>query len=66
MRRSFLYKIGFKALTDEAHAIGATNTSFMGSDAIKSTANDEALLLALLASNQILEQQASRTYLLAL
>lgn len=57
---AFLYKIGFRPITNEAHAIGATSTSFLGGDGIKSTAKDEALLLSLLYSGQILSQQTSR------
>lgn len=55
-----LRKIGFQNITNEARAIGATKTSFLGSDGVKSTAQDEALLLSLLHSGQILSQQASR------
>ena len=49
-----------KGVTADAHAIGATSTSFLGRDGIKSTASDEALLLSLLYSGQILTQQSSR------
>lgn len=57
---SLLSKIGYSAITNEAHALGAASTSFMGNDGIKSTANDEALLLGLLYSGQILNNQADR------
>lgn len=57
---AFLRKIGFRPITDEARAIGATSTSFLGSNGIKSTAKDEALLLSLLYAGQILSQQSSR------
>jgi len=57
---AMLKKIGFQAITNEARAIGATKTSFLGSDGVKSTAQDEALLLSLLHSGQILAQQSSR------
>lgn len=57
---ALLLKAGRQAVTDEAHAIGAVNTSFMGKDGIKSTAEDESLLLGLLQSGQILSQQPSR------
>lgn len=60
-----LKKVGYSGVTNDAHAIGATNTSFMGRDGIKSTAHDEALLLSLLHSGQILSQQASRDKLIA-
>lgn len=57
---AFLQKIGYRPITDEAHAIGATSTSFLGNDGIKSTAKDEALLLSLLHTGQILSKQSSR------
>jgi beta-lactamase class A len=57
---ALLRKVGVRPLTDEAHAIGATHTSFLVSNDIKSTAEDESLLLGLLESGQILKQQSSR------
>lgn len=60
-----LRKVGYAGVTDDAHAIGAKNTSFMGKDGIKSTAQDEALFLSLLHSGQILQQQSSRDKLIA-
>lgn len=57
---ALLTKIGYTAITNEAHAVGCTSTSFMGKDGIKSTAADEALLLGMLQSGQILSQQSSR------
>jgi len=57
---ALLKKVTTKSLTEEAHAIGAVNTSFMVSNSIKSTAEDESLLLSLLESGQILSQQSSR------
>jgi len=57
---ALLRKVTPKNLTNEAHAIGAANTSFAVSDNIKSTAEDESLLLSLLESGQILSQQSSR------
>jgi beta-lactamase class A len=57
---NLLRKVGFKAITADAQAIGATKTSFLRSDDIKSTAEDESLLLGLLESGQILSQQTSR------
>jgi beta-lactamase class A len=57
---ALLKRIGYQAITDEAHAMGAVNTSFLVSDDIKSTPEDESLLLALLATGQILTQQSSR------
>ncbi len=64
---ALLRKIGYTQITNEAKAIGASRTSFLGSDGIKSTANDEALLLSLLQTGQILSQQSSRnTFISAL
>jgi beta-lactamase class A len=60
----FLYKVGYQGVTNDAQAIGAKSTSFMGNDGIKSTANDEALFLSLLYSGQILSQQSSRDRLI--
>ncbi len=56
----FLKKVGFAGVTNDAHAIGAKSTTFLGNNGIKSTASDEALLLSLLQTGQILSQQASR------
>ncbi len=58
--KALLEKIGFTTITNEARAIGAYNTSFLGKDGIKSTSEDEALLLSLLQTGQILNQQSSR------
>lgn len=55
-----LKKVGYSGVTNDARAIGATSTSFLGNNGIKSTAHDEALLLSLLYSGQILTQQTSR------
>jgi beta-lactamase class A len=59
---ALLTKIGYQAITNEARAIGATSTSFLGREGtgIKSTAADEALLLAALYKGQILTQQTNR------
>lgn len=61
---ALLDKIGFTNITNEAHSIGCINTSFLGSDAIKSTPEDIALLLAELQTGQILTQQSSRDTLI--
>ena len=61
---ALLKKIGFTPITNEAKAIGATRTSFLGSSGIKSTAEDESLFLSLLYSGQILSQQSSRDVLI--
>ncbi|MFZ1301805.1 MAG: serine hydrolase [Candidatus Microsaccharimonas sp.] len=61
---AFLRKIGYKGVTDDAQAIGCKNTSFLGSNGIKSTASDETLFLGLLQSGQILGQQSSRDKLI--
>ena len=55
-----LLGIGYDKVTADAHAIGATNTNFNLSKGISSTPNDEAHLLSLLYSNQLLNQQSSR------
>ena len=60
-----LKKVGYAGVTNDAHAIGATSTSFLGRDGIKSTAADEALLLSMLHTGQILNQQSSRDKLIA-
>ena len=57
---ALLKKVTVKSLTDEARAIGATNTSFLVANDLKSTAEDESLLLSLLETGQILSQQSSR------
>ena len=57
---ALLKKATGKSVGNEAHALGATNTSFKVTTNIKSTAEDESLLLGLLQSGQILEQQSSR------
>jgi beta-lactamase class A len=57
---NLLFRAGKQAVTDDAHAVGATNTSFMSSAGIKSTSEDESYLLALLQTGQILSQQSSR------
>jgi len=57
---ALLKKVTVKSLTDEAHAIGANNTSFLIANNLKSTAEDESLLLSLLETGQILSQQSSR------
>lgn len=61
---TLLEKIGFTNITNEARAIGCVNTSFLGSDGIKTTADDLALLLAQLQTGQILRQQSSRDTLI--
>lgn len=62
--KALLLKVGFTPITNEARAIGCVGTSFLGSDGIKSTPEDLALLLAMLQSGQILDQQASRDRLI--
>lgn len=57
---AMLKKIGYAAVTNEARAIGATSTSFLGSNGIKSTARDEATFMGALYSGQLLSQQSSR------
>ena len=57
---ALLKKVGFQQITNDARSIGATTTSFLGSDGIKTSAADLALLLASLKSGQLLEKQSSR------
>lgn len=59
-----LLKIGHKNLTDEAHAIGCVDTTFMGNDGVKTTASDLMTLLAQLQTGRILKQQSSRDILI--
>ncbi len=61
---TLLRKIGFSNITNEAKAIGATKTSFLGSDGIKSTAQDQAVFLSALQSGQLLSQQTNRDILI--
>lgn len=58
------HKVGNVSLTNEAHAIGCTNTTFLDQN-IHSTPADEALLLASLQSGQILNKQSSRDRLIS-
>lgn len=59
-----LRRVGFSELTNEARAIGATGTSFLGSDGIKTTARDQAVFMGALHSGQLLSKQSSRDRLL--
>ncbi len=61
---ALLTKIGFKAITDEARAIGCSGTSFLGKSGIKTTSADLALLLAMVQTGQVLDQQPSRDILI--
>ncbi len=61
---ALLTKIGFAAITNEAHDIGCVDTSFMGNDGIKTTPQDLALFMAELQSGQILKQQSNRDILI--
>lgn len=61
---TLLLKIGHTNITNEAHAIGCIDTSFLGNDGIKTTAADLAILLAQLENGQILTQQSSRDRLI--
>lgn len=62
--QALLTKVGFSAITNEAHDIGCASTSFMGKDGIKSTASDLALLLGMVQTGQVLSQQPSRDRLI--
>lgn len=53
-------KVSYPVVMADAHAIGATHTNFVRGKDLTSTAADEAHLLSLLYTGQILSQQASR------
>lgn len=59
-----LAKVGYTNITNEAHAIGCVDTSFISEGGIKTTPADLALLLAQLKTGQILTQQSSRDKLI--
>jgi len=61
---ALLTKIGYATITNEAHAIGCDDTSFMGKDGIKTTADDLSLLLGMVQTGQVLGQQTSRDRLI--
>lgn len=61
---ALLAKIGYAAITNEAHAIGCASTSFMGSNGIKTTTANLATFLGQLQMGQILTQQSSRDRLI--
>lgn len=61
---ALIAKIGRQNLTDEAHAIGSVNTSFVTTDNLTTTAFDLANLLAQLQAGQILELQSDRDILI--
>lgn len=61
---ALLAKIGYINITNEVHAIGCTNTSFLGKDSIKTTSADLALFMAELQTGQMLTQQSSRDRLI--
>ena len=61
---ALLTKIGYATITNEAHAIGCDDTSFMGKDGIKTTADDLSLLLGMVQTGQVLGQQSSRDRLI--
>lgn len=61
---ALLDKIGFSTITKEVQAIGCVGTSFLGSDGIKTTPEDLALLLGLLQTGRILSTQSSRDTLI--
>jgi len=61
--QALVKKIGNQTLTNEAKAIGSTNTTFMV-DNYLSTAQDQTVFLAALYSGQLLSQQSSRDKLI--
>jgi beta-lactamase class A len=54
--------IGSEVITDEVHAIGCIDTSFGGSEGVKTTPADLALVLVKLQAGQLLMQQSTRDY----
>lgn len=62
--KALLEKVGYREITNEVHAIGLTNTSFITGVTPSSTAGDEALFLAQLESKQLPISDASRDRLL--
>lgn len=56
---AFLRRIGYSTMTNEAHALGCLNTSFVNGN-IRSTTEDQTRLLGLLYSGRILNDQADR------
>jgi len=60
---AMLTRIGFTNITNEARAIGSSNTSFLG-DNIVTTADDLNVLLVSLYNGQILSKQSSRDLLI--
>jgi len=61
---AMLQKIGYKAATSEIQALGLKNTTFLKGDTPITTAGDLSLFNAMLQSNQMLSQQASRDRLI--
>lgn len=60
---ALLWKIGYNTVTNEAHALGCTNTNFKDGN-ITSTPADLALFLGQLQSGGMLSQQSSRDKLI--
>lgn len=60
-----LLSVGYDGVTADAHKLGATHTNFVLSTGITSTPEDEAYLLSLLYSNQLLSKQESRDRFIA-
>lgn len=62
---ALVQKIGYRALTDEAVAIGATRTTFLDTESYKTTASDLSTTMALLESGQLPINSSSRDRLLS-
>jgi len=62
---ALLHKVGYSELTNEAKSLGCANTSFLGSNGIKTTPADLSLFLAELQTGQMLTQQTSRDRLIS-
>ncbi len=62
---ALLYKIGFRAVTDEIHSIGLSNSSFMN-EHIETTAGDLTTFVGALYAGQILSKTSTNTLLSAM
>ncbi|MDN5835256.1 MAG: class A beta-lactamase-related serine hydrolase [bacterium] len=63
--KALLSAIGYQKITDEAHDIGCTDTSFVSGDTPSSTAADEAHFLVQLARNKLDISKSGRSKMLS-
>lgn len=61
---ALLHGVGYQDVTDEAHAIGSTHTSFVDGNTPHSTAGDEAHFLTRLATNTLPISSSGRSKML--